>query len=501
MSVPPQTPPPARGWPGILLALVAGALCPLAFAPVGLWPVALLAPAVLFYLVAEPGRGWVPRAYAWGVGWFAAGGFWIYHSITFYGGGLWAAVAFCLVLALLFGLIPLAAVALWRWLRPRHEAAALLLALPAAWVLVEWVRGWLFTGTTWLQLGYSQTDTWLSGYAPIIGSLGTGFLVAVGAGALAWVARRPVQARALPVAAGFLVVAAAGLALQQVGWTRPAGEPLTAALLQGDIAQDVKWEPRYREITMNRYLDLTAAHWDKDLVVWPETAVPMYHREAAREYLGALAGEALARETDVLLGIPTLDEERGRVFNSVMALGASIDFYHKRHLVPFGEYVPLRAWLGPLLDVFGAPLGDFSRGSSAAPLRAAGQPAAVSICYEITFAPVVAASLPEATYLVNVSNDGWFGNTIGPHQHLQMARMRAIEFRRPVLRSTNTGITAAVDARGRVLDTAPAFRPAALATTIQPRAGATPYLRWLDVPVVAFAGLTLLAGGAWRMRG
>ncbi|WP_290650042.1 apolipoprotein N-acyltransferase [Aquisalimonas sp.] len=497
----PATPRSARhGWPQVLVALVAGALSPLAYEPVGWWPMAFVSLAVLFYLLATAQHRWWWVAYAWGVGWFSAGGFWIYHSVMFYGGGLWAAIAFCAVLALLFGLISLFTVWVWQRLRPGHEALALMVVMPFAWVLVEWVRSWLLTGTTWLQVGYSQTDTWLNGFAPVIGSLGISLLVAAGAGALAWVARQPTQLRAMPVAVVFVVVFATGLGLRQVEWTQPAGEPLGAALVQGNIPQDKKWDPDYRDLTMSRYHNLTAEHWDKDVVIWPETAVPMYLHQASREYLAPLAEEAIDHETDVLLGLPTLDQDSGAVYNSVMALGGTIDFYHKRHLVPFGEYVPLREHLGPLLDVFGAPLGDFSPGRSPEPLQAAGHSAAITICYEITFARVVAASLPEATYLVNVSNDAWFGTTIGPHQHLQKARMRAIEFQRPLLRSTNTGISVAVDERGRITARAPQFQPAALEATFQPRSGSTPYLHWLDWPVVGASVLVLLAfaGRRWR---
>ncbi len=436
------------GWGVVVAALGAGALAPLVYAPFGWWPLAFVAPAVLgFVLVAWPG-GWVRLAYAWGLGWFAAGAFWIGHSVLFYGGGLLAAMVFCTVLALLFALIPVLTVALWRLTRPASEALALLVTLP-----------------------------------------------------LAWFARAPVSARGVPVAFGFAAVFVGGLVLRGVEWTEPAGDPLDAALLQGNIAQDVKWDPAYRDVTMDRYTRFTAAHWDKDVVIWPETAVPMFQDQATSEYLAPLAAEAGRHGTDVLLGIPSRDRARETVHNSVVALGTGLDVYHKRHLVPFGEYVPFRGQLGGVLDVFGAPMGDFVPGRSAAPLAAGGQPAAISICYEITFPRVVAASLPEATYLVNVSNDAWFGTTIGPHQHLQKARMRAIEFRRPLLRSTNTGITAAVERDGAVVARAEAFRPAALPARVEPRRGATPYLGWLDAPLITVAIAVLAAFGAMRIRG
>ncbi|MFO7858096.1 MAG: apolipoprotein N-acyltransferase [Ectothiorhodospiraceae bacterium] len=488
-------------WPRVALGLIGGALCPLAYAPFGWWPVAVVAPAILL-LVAGRRERWVLPAYAWGVGWFTAGGFWIYHSVLVYGGGLAAAVVFCVVLALLFGLVPLAAVWLWRCLRPANDAAALMIAFPFAWVLVEWLRGWLFTGITWLQLGYSQTDSWLNGFAPLIGSLGLSVLVAVGAGGGAWAVQGRGRQRWLPVAAGVGLVLVVGLVLRQVDYTEPAEETLDVALLQGNISQDRKWDPDYRAFTMERYLDLTAQHWDKDLVIWPETAVPFFRRDAQDRYLAPLAGDAADRGTDVLLGVPTHDDASGNTYNSVMNLGERIDFYHKRHLVPFGEYVPFRDALGALLDVFGAPMGDFAPGQSGEPLAPGGSRAAISICYEIIFPRLVATALPEATYLVNVSNDAWFGRTIGPPQHLQMARMRALEFQRPLLRSTNTGVTAAVGSDGQVQTRAPMFRPLALSATIQPRSGHTPYLYWLDTPVVVLAVVGLAGFGVarWRQR-
>ena len=482
----------------LAIAAVGGLISPLAFAPLGWSWVALLSPAILFAVVARaPRRLGLLAGYVYGVSYFAAGGHWIWFSVGEFGGGPLVATVFCIVLALLFGLIIWLVVLVWWYLRPRHEALAVLIALPAAWLLLEWVRSWLFTGTTWLQLGYSQTDSWLVGYAPVIGALGISLLLLMMAAALAWAALRRRRAVSVGVLGAMLSVYLLGALLDRP-WTEPSAEPLRIALLQGNIPQDEKWEPEQRADTMALYRRLTHRHWGVDAIIWPETAVPAFYHQVLDDYLLPLAEEAEHFGTDLLIGVPALDRDTGRVFNSVLSLGSSIDFYHKRHLVPFGEYVPFREAFGSLLDVFGAPISDFSPGWHSNTLRIGDYPVAVSICYEITFPGEVREFLPGAELLVNVSNDAWFGNSIGPHQHFQMARMRAIETGRPLLRSTNTGITAAVDARGQVIARAPQFSVDVVVADVAPHRGVTPYTRLGDAPVLAVLTLMLLGSALLR---
>ena len=485
-----------------LLAVVAGGLAPLIYAPFGWSLLALVIPGVLFSLVLRlPRRLAFEAAYLHGVAYYAAGGHWIWYSVGEFGGGPLVATVFCVLLALGFGLLTLAVVVLAWALKPRQRLLMLLLTLPAAWVLLEWVQSWLFTGTTWLQLGYSQTDGWLGAYAPLIGPLGISLLLAILAGGLvAAVLARRLSAVCLAVTA--VLASWLGGAVLDRDWTEPAGEPLQVALLQGNVAQDEKWEPDNRVRTLELYRRLNERHLGVDLIVWPETAVPAFHHHVIDSYLVPVAEEAAEHGTDLLLGIPSYDADSGRIFNSVLALGQNVGFYHKRHPVPFGEYVPFRGLLGGALDVFGAPMSDFSAGWRAEPLSVAGQRAAVSICYEITFPNEVRDFLPEATLMVNVSNDGWFGTSIGPHQHFQISRMRARETGRPLLRSTNTGITAAVDHRGRIIASVPQFSVEALATEITPMQGSTLYTRTGDLPVllVVFAMLLISGGLSWRHR-
>jgi apolipoprotein N-acyltransferase len=492
----------------LVLAASAGAAITLAMAPFNLWWLAVLSPAVLFALLATCRRRlglWA--AYVYGVGYFGVGGHWIYFSVGQYGAGAGPALLFCLLLALLFGVLIWACGLLWHLLAGRGASRvwALWVVLPACWILIEWVRSWLLTGTTWLQLGYSQLDGWLAGYAPLVGALGISAMLAVLAGGVgaALVAGRRAVTTGMPVWLAWSAppllgvgLALGGAALERWDWTEPAGARLSAALLQGNVPQDQKWQWEHRAEHINRYLIMSRAHWGVDLVIWPETAIPAYHHQVQRSLLDPLRQESAQAGSAVLVGVPSMDAERLRAFNSLFLLGGGDEVYHKRHLVPFGEYVPLRRQLGPLLDVFGAPLGDFTAGSQATLLSVAGAVLAPTICYEVSMPHLVRDFLPAATVLVNVSNDAWFGDSIGPAQHYQIAAMRALEMGRPLLRATNDGITAAVDHRGRELARLPRFVTDALVVTVEPRQGLTPYARHGDQPLLwVLAGVLLVALG------
>ena len=282
-----------------------------------------------------------------------------------------------------------------------------------------------------------------------------------------------------------------------------AGAPFRVSLVQGNIAQDEKWAPEYFEPTLDMYRRLTDAHWDSRLIVWPEAAVPAYEDEVKLDYLNPLEDDARKHGTDILLGIPTYDPAGDAYYNSVISLGSSDGEYHKRHLVPFGEnFEFLPAWVRSLLRSMDLPYSSFSPGAADQPLlQAAGYPVGVSICYEDAFGNEIMRALPEAAFLVNVSNDGWFGRSIALPQHLEIARMSALEAGRYLLRTTNTGITAIVDDGGRVLSTAPVGKEDVLSGTIQPLAGSTPASLWGNLPAICLSLLLLLAGLWWKRRG
>jgi apolipoprotein N-acyltransferase len=460
-----------------LYSLLAGAATVLAFAPFGLHPLAFLTFAVLihFWMDAPPRRcAWLGLAF--GAGLFGAGVSWVYVSLHQFGGmpaplAAFATVAFCALLAL----FPAAA----GWLQarvPAPEAARAGLLIPAAWVLCEWLMAWVLTGFPWLAIGYSAAGWPLQGYAPLGGVYLLSFLTLSVAGMLWLLLRRKPR-----VLVAIVLVLGAGEALRHLAWTAPAGAPVATALLQGNIEQEMKFRPERAANILETYARL-AEGTKARLVIFPETALPAFLDRIDPEYLARLDAVGRRNAGDLLLGVPY---RTGRgYYNSALTLGVSPrQIYHKVHLVPFGEFVPPGfRWT---LDVLAIPLSDFSRGSpDQAPLEVAGQRVAVNICYEDVFGAEIARSLPEATLLVNMSNVAWFGDSLAPAQHLQIARLRAIETGRMVLTATNTGITAAIDRNGRVLERLGQFTEGRLEIEAQGYSGATPYVRLRDWPVV-----------------
>jgi apolipoprotein N-acyltransferase len=475
-------------WAGDMTALVSGALVPLAFAPFHLAFVAPLSLATLFllWLDARPGRAaW--RGWLYGLALFGFGVSWVHESFQF----SQVALPLAILLTALFVVYLAAFPALLGYLLARFSSGSrwvrVVILFPAAWVLTEWLRGWFLTGFTWLQLGYSQLDWPLAGLAPWLGVQGVGWGVALSAGLVVKTllgAGRPRWPYVLVLAALW----SGAWVLGQVSWTQSSGPVTRVALVQGNVTQDMKWRPDQRQPTLNRYLSMTRRHWEADLVVWPETAVPAF-RHQATDFLAELAREAQGHGAELLVGIPVKDQDAGRYYNSVVVVGAQPGLYQKRHLVPFGEYLPLKDLLGPVVDFMHIPMSDFSAGAPEQPvLQVAGHRVGVSICYEDAFGEEVIDALPQATLLVNVSNDAWFGDSIAPAQHLQMARMRALETGRYMLRATNTGISAIIGPTGGLLGVAPQFEAYTLTGEARAMQGATPYVRFGNLPVV----LTLL---------
>jgi apolipoprotein N-acyltransferase len=483
------------------LALLSGALLVLAFAPFEVRVLAVVAPMLLFLLWLDAAPGTAARlGYLFGLGMFGLGVSWIFNSLHFFGAAIAPLAALITLLFVMFlSLYPaLLGVLLTRW---RHRPAVfLLLIAPSGWVLWEWLRGWFLTGFPWLYLGHTQVDTWLGGVAPLLGVLGVSWLVALIAGLLVLALRVSGPARWVGAGAALLLWLLSG-ALSQLEWTRPSGEPLRATLIQGSIAQVDKWNPQQFDATLELYRRLTREHWDSDLIVWPETAVPTFYFEVHQDYLLPLREEAEANDTDLLIGIFGYDFETRAIYNSILSWGATPGMYHKRHLVPFGEYIPLRGLLGWLDGLIEIPMSDLSSGSGRPLLTAAGQPVGLSICYEDAFGEEMIDALPEATLLVNVSNDAWFGVTQAPHQHLEIARMRARETGRYLLRATNTGISAVIGPRGEVVAVSPQSEtePAVLTAVVQPRSGTPWYGLWGNGGPVSLL-LIALSIGIWISR-
>lgn len=477
-----------------LLALAAGAATPLAFAPFDLVPLAVLGPALLFATWRDAGAAraaW--RGFLFGCGLFGVGVSWVYVSLYTYGHmpAPLAALGVALFVAALAA-FPAAAGAVQAGFGASAPAWRLALAMPASWALFEWVRGWFLTGFPWLSLGYSQSDTALAGFAPWLGVYGMSFATALTAGLLAaaWHGRR----YRLAFLGAAALIWAAGAAAALPVWVRPAGTPLAVALVQGNVSLDIKWDPAHLDGIIARYLDLSRRAGAADLIVWPEAAVPGYFDRVAPQLVPRIGRLARARDADFIVGAVERDPGTGAHYNSVYALGNAEGRYRKRHLVPFGEYLPWPGLFGWIIDYLHIPMSDFRAGAAAQPpLEAAGHAIGISVCYEDAFGEEVIDALPAATVLVNVSEDSWFGDSLAPHQRIQMARLRTLESRRPMLRAANTGPSVIIDHRGNVLARSPQFTPYVLSGTVQPMSGMTPYARFGNVPAVSLMLLALAA--------
>ena len=489
-----------------LLVFSAGTLLPLAFAPLGYWPLAILLPMALLWSWddATP-RQAVQRGGLFGLGLYGFGIYWIFISLHDYGNAPapFAALAtfavvllMALYLAVLGGLIA-------RW-GPPPGPARWLLAIPAGWTLLDWVRSWLFTGFPWLALGYSQTDAPLGPLAPYLGVFGVGWTVVLSAGLL-YTALRGDQRWALGALGALAILWLGAWGLGRVSWVEPAGPPLRIALVQGNIAQERKWDPETLDQTLSHYVQLSLPeHGHRDVIIWPETAIPALLDEV-RPFIAALTGVAQQANVDYVTGIPTGSWETLVFHNSILGVGRSPGLYHKRRLLPFGEYLPLRGFFLFFRDWVDLPMADFTPGGLEQPLfRAGGQPVGLSICFEAVFGREIRRALPEATWLINLSNDAWFKDSTAPHQHLQIARMRALEVGRYLARATNTGISAIIDERGQIRVRGPQFQAEVIRGDVQPLRGLTPYARFGEGPVVALLialGVLGLLAGQRRRKG
>jgi apolipoprotein N-acyltransferase len=485
-----------------LIAVTAGAGTAFAFAPYGLHFLAWIGPAVLFLLWEyEPPREAAGTGFWFGAALFGAGTWWIYTAIHDFGQApAWLAVFLVAALLAIKGAYYALTGYVVTRLAPDPSPARSLLLIPAGWTLMEWLRGWLFTGFPWLQLGYSQSDTPLAGLATVGGIHLVTFAVAVCAGAVVVILFQGGRARvaAIALAAALWV---AGWALAGRAWTEPAGRPVAVALLQGAIPQDEKWLAANRAATLEKYRALNREALGAAIVVWPESAIPVLAHDA-KVYLEGIRRESAARGSDVLLGLLDFDLESGEIRNGLYAMSRDGDgWYYKRRLVPFGEFFPVPDSVRKWMRLQNLPYYDMTPGAELQPpLQAGGERLAATICYEDAYGADQLAALPASTLLVNVTNNAWFGDSAAPHQQLQMARFRALEAGRYLMRATSNGVTAVIGPDGGVTARIPQFEAGILRADVEPRAGLTPYARTGNWPVLTLAFLVLVAFTLARLR-
>jgi apolipoprotein N-acyltransferase len=501
-SVPRALAPPAARRLSEVIAFVAGGLLATSFAPLNFWPFGVLAPAVLMWLW----QGATPREAASSGFWFsfatfAAGTYWLYTSIHGFGGApLWLAFFLMLGLVSIMGLYQaLLGYAAARWL-PQEGAVRWLVAVPAAWLLVEWWRGWFLSGFSWLSLGYSQSDTWLAAFAPLSGVYGMSALLLLCAGALTALVYGGLRTRIIATAM-LIVPWAVGAALYRHDWTHASGPPVSVAVVQGAIPQDEKWQDSHHDDTLKLYRSLTEQVLGTTLIVWPESA-PADTANDIVPYLTSLYREARAHNSSIVMGVLRGESNPARggevnYYNSVLALSEKASWYDKRHLVPFAEFFPVPHFVRAWLRLMSLPYADFTRGApDQPPLPAAHLELGTTVCYEDAYGSYMLSVLPQADALVNVTNDAWFGHSSARYQHIQIARLRAMEAGRYMVRAANDGVSAVIGPHGELEARAQEFTPVALVSKIVPYAGLTPYARvgnWLIVSLATLA----LAYGLW----
>ncbi|SHK34773.1 Apolipoprotein N-acyltransferase [Marinobacter antarcticus] len=501
MSLDDSTPPiaPTRSlfpnrWLSMATLVVAGALQTLTFSPFHLWwlgPVSLL--LTLLVTIPLPAKKLFAAGWLTGLGLFGSGASWVYISISEYGNTP-IPVAVLLTVAFAAGLALFPALAFWFWGKlAKDSAVRRLILFPAIWILGDWLRGWLLTGFPWLYLGTAHTDGPLAGLAPVVGVHGLTFWIAASSAAI--FATTWLIARRHHISAGIVAVAAltpwlAAPALNRVDWTDINAEPISVAAMQGNIPQQIKWDPEFLKDQIVAYLGMTESYWDTDLILWPETAIPIPQDQAGK--IIDHIEENLGEESTLITGIPWYGfSERAGGFtyhNSIMAIGNGEGIYHKQKLVPFGEYVPLEGILRGLIGFFDLPMSSFTRGpENQAPLQANGARVMPFICYEVAYPDFLARNAVNTDLLLTISNDGWFGDSVGPLQHLQIARMRALETGRYMIRGTNNGVTAIIDNKGQITAHIPQFEREVLTGEVFTASGSTPYMVTASWPVLTLA--------------
>ena len=483
----------------LFFSALVGALLPLAFAPFAIWPLAIILPAVLLVLADSnyTNKQVILIGFGFGLGCFGFGVYWIYNSLHDFGMAQpIVSGAITVLMIFILSAFPALTLLAWKWIQRRIGRQSIWL-VPILWFTFEWFRGWGFTGMPWLSLGYALGESPLAGFVPLIGVYGLSAISILVSVALIQV----VLYKAYRFASLVVLVFASGYGLQHIEWTEQQSKSLDVTIVQGNIPQEMKWQSDQSENILNIYWDETEKYWNSDLIVWPETALPGQFENIRHSILSFLSKEASDNDSHILTGLLMSDKANRKSHNSMLLLGGGLDenevIYHKRHLVLFGEYYPMRWLLDLMSHLINIPYSDLQAGPYEQPLmKVRGLSLGVSICFEDVFSRDIMLSIPQANILVNASNDAWFGDSLAAHQHLQMAQMRSLETGRAMVRSTNTGVSAFIDFKGRIIQKTEQFKTLSIIETMTGRTGITPFYYFAKVQhwIAGLILIILLAG-------
>lgn len=483
------------------IAILSGAFLPFAFAPTKEFWLALICPAILLWLWLDlkPSRAF-KLGYLFGLAYFGVGVSWVYVSIHTYGNAdaplaFLITALFVMILALFIGLN---GYCLQRFF-PHNNLSKLLVVFPASWAIFEAVRSYIFSGFPWLLLGHVMVPSLLSGFAPVLGVYGCTYmmillsalvLLATVPGLLNHDAGRWREGNFSLIA--IAIIFAVGMALSNIHWTHQASKNLSVAMVQGNIPQSLRWDPIEINNILETYQIQSVPYWaNVNTIIWPEAAIPLTPEEA-KPYLRKITAIAKKNHSGLLLGLP-IQEDKFHYYNAAMGLGDVTGVYKKRHLVPFGEYVPFENILRGAIGFFNLPMSSMLSGDSQQPLMTIKNiPIAVLICYEIAYGHIVRQDLPQAQLLVTISDDAWFGNSFAPWQHLQIGQFQAAATQRQLLFVGNNGVTAHIDSNGKLLAALPQFTEAVLSADVTIYGGETPWIIWGDLPLLALMLIALV---------
>ncbi len=475
------------------IVFLMGVILPFAFAPVDVYTLAFIAPAVVLYFwrKSSPGSAFW-QGFLFGLGLFGIGASWVYISIHQFGGAspwISALITFAMI-AVLSLFYAVQGYILVRVFGQRNPVAFCLLAFPATWIIAEWGRSLLLNGFPWLYLGYSQADTWLRGFAPYFGVYGVSFAVAVISGCLVLIGVRRNSGREKVWGVSILILTGLmGWLLIKPTWTKPISNAMRVSLVQANVAQSLKWQPEALINIIKTYQTLTQPIWQNGLIIWPEAAMPAFAYQV-EPALDSLNQQAAENHSTLLLGV-LLGNPTGQYYNGLILLGQDRGSYRKRHLVPFGEYIPLPKAFSFLLHYWNIPMSSFSAGKNKQDnLLVSGYSIAPFICYEIAYPSEVLRYLDNKSVIINISDDSWFGKSMASAQQMEMARMRSIETGRFALLAGNTGVTAIINPAGKVIASLPLHVQAVLTGEFKMMTGKTPLMHWHYYPLI---GLTIIA--------
>ena len=477
------------------VALIAGSVYPLAFAPFDFSAAMFISLGALFFIWMEsaPNRA-AFRGLLFGLGMFGFSSVWAFNSLYSHAGiSLVLSVGIFSFLVLILA----ACVAVVGWLQARfhtnNDCFQLLLLIPSFWLLAEFARTYLFTGFPLLLAGYSQVDTALVNYAPYLGVHGVSLLVTVCSGLLALMVRHTKSRK--PAFAGMVSIFLVGVVAGLPSWTEPTDKKFSAALIPGVLPSIYKWNYKYREEILNHFWQTSRQYKEVDLIIWPELSLPVAYNRLSDDYRKNLLSFIEATNTNLVFGAAesVSDQTRGKYYNSAITLGSGKSVYHKQHMIPFLEYYPFSGGHRFFSKYFNIPMSSFIHGNRNQPLAdIKGVLTSINICYEDAFPFQFHRNTRNAEMVINLSEDGWFENTTKVPQRIQISRMRAIESGRPVLRVANNGESALINYDGTVVASNRENYKKPLEVTVVPRIGETPYMRFGLLPVIVILIASLL---------